>query len=352
MNLNRGCLDCKGVYTMQRRNMRGFQGGGGRALRTLGISLAMACCLVVGSTRWVLAIPADDLLNSLKPTADVDDFAGILTTEEKATLEARCRQLRERTGAQLAVVTLKSLAGGQIDDFANKLFARWHIGQKDKSNGLLLLVAMEEHKSRVEVGYGLEPIIPDVLAGRVLDHQLRPRFREKQYAAGISAAVNALCELIEKGEPADRAALAAEQAGSKTDKLFLALFLTIFVAVGALVLGIGLGVKTVPIVLFGLFFWGVAIAVGLAAAWPLAPLIHFPVSLVAGALGWRSARNTSGGGKGSGSRGGSGPSAWDWGNWSGSSGGGWSSGGSGGFSSDWGGFGGGSSGGGGASSDW
>jgi uncharacterized protein len=310
--------------------------------------LAITFLLIVGVARHAEAIPADDLLKSLRPTADVNDYAGLLSPAEKEALEARCRLLRERTGAQLAVVTLKSLEGGQIDDFANKLFARWGIGQKEKKNGLLLLVAMEDRKSRIEVGYGLEPIIPDVLAGRILDHQLRPRFREQKYAEGLTAAVNALCELVEKGEPADRKALAANDEG-KPGASFAIIFLTGFVMVGSLIAGIGLGSRMAAIILFGLVFTAFPMIVGMALAWPLAPLLQAPISLVTAAVGYYLARH--GGDIGRGGRRDRSPgSNWDWTTYSRTRGG-WSSGG-GGFSQDWGGFGGGSSGGGGASSSW
>lgn len=321
-------------------------------MRNSRLFFAVVFVLAIGTARHAEAIPSDELLNSLRPTGDVNDFAGVLSPAEKDALEARCRLLRERTGAQLAVVTLKSLRGGQIDDFTNKLFARWGIGQKDKKNGLLLLVAMEEHKSRIEVGYGLEPIIPDVLAGRILDHQLRPKFRQQQYAAGLSAAVTALCELIEKGEPADREALAAK-GDKKQATSFAIVFLTGFVLVGSLIAGIGLGSRITPITLFGLVFAAFPMAIGMAIAWPWAPLLQMPISLLTTAVGYYLARHSGdigrGGPQGRSSRG----STWNWGGFTGtpSGGGSWSSGG-GGFSQDWGGFGGGSSGGGGASSDW
>ena len=97
--------------------------------------IAFAVLLVLGRGGPVLAIPADDLLKSLRPTGDVDDYAGLLSPTEKAELETRCRELRKRTGAQLAVVTLQSLRGDDIEDFANKLFTRWGIGEKEKKDG-------------------------------------------------------------------------------------------------------------------------------------------------------------------------------------------------------------------------
>src|SRR5437588_865742 len=110
--------------------------------------VALAAALVFVAAECRAQIRADKLLKSLQPTADVNDYAGILSAAEKESLEQKCRELREKTGAQLAVVILKSLQGGQIDDFAVKLFKRWGIGQKDKKNGALLLVALDDHKAR------------------------------------------------------------------------------------------------------------------------------------------------------------------------------------------------------------
>ena len=163
----------------------------------------LGCGLTIAGAQEEL--PTDRLLRTLQPAADVNDFAGILKPAEKEALEARCRQVREKTGAQLAVVTLKSLEGGQIDDFAVKLYKRWGIGQKGKDNGVLLVVAIDDRNAHIEVGYGLEPILPDALAGRVLSEQLFPAFRQKRYAEGLTAAVNRVAEIIE--QPAAPAAM-------------------------------------------------------------------------------------------------------------------------------------------------
>lgn len=316
-------------------------------MRTSVQSWLLVLCLVFTCAGRAKAIPSDDLLKSLTPAADVNDFAGLLSPEEKDALEARCRLLRERTGAQLSVVTLTSLKGGQIDDFANKLFARWGIGQKNKKNGLLLLVAMEERKSRIEVGYGLEPIIPDVLAGRIIDHQLRPYFRNQQYAAGLTAAANAICELVEKGAPADRAALERNKA-SQADLLFAVLITTAILAFGAFIFGIGTGLPDAGATQFGFFLAAIPAFIGFLSAGPSVLLLQVPAAIVGAVLGYQLAK---GNGNSFGQRSGGNTTGWSWGDYSGSSGGGWSSGG-GGFSQSWGGFGGGSSGGGGASGGW
>jgi len=297
-------------------------------------------------------VPADSLLQSLRPSADVNDHAGILTPEQKEMLEARCKALRQKNGTQFAVVTIKSLEGGQIDDFANKLFVRWGIGEKGKNNGILLIVALQDRKARVEVGYGLEPILPDALAGRVLDEQLFPAFKQQRYFEGLNGAVNRICEIVERGEPATAAARRGAGMTGFGEMILLAGFLSLFVAIGAFVVGLGIRTQKVPLILFGGFFGGIPFLMGFMMAAPLAPIVHLPLGIIMTIVGWRAGTNSPGrrGGWTSGF-----PSpGWTWfdssaGSWGSSD---WSSGGGGGFSSDWGGFGGGSSGGGGASGGW
>ena len=141
-------------------------------------------------------------------------------------------QLQQKTSAQFAVVTLKSLQGGEIDDFTNKLFAQWGVGEKGKNNGLMLLVALEDRKARIEVGYGLEPILPDALAGRVLDENLFPAFREHRYAQGLTQAVARAAEIVERGVPASPADRQKRNQTSPMDRIAPTLFLSIFVAIG------------------------------------------------------------------------------------------------------------------------
>jgi uncharacterized protein len=189
------------------------------------------------------------------------------------------------------------------------------------------------------------------LAGRIEDQELRPRFREGKYAEGLSAAVNSLCQLVERGEPADRAALAAQNAKANDGPALVIMFLTIFVVVGSLISGIGIGSRAVQLILFGLVFGGLPLAIGMATACPLAPLFQVPISLITVGVGYYLARHSADIGHRGPPNASTGGSNWTWGNIGGASGGNWSSGG-GGFSQDWGGFGGGSSGGGGASGGW
>lgn len=138
----------------------------------------------------------DRLLNSLKPAGYVSDFANVMTSADRAAVERTLTELEQKCGAQAAVVTLKSLEGGQIDDFASRLFARWGIGQKGKDNGLLLIVAVEDRKVRIETGYGFEGTLPDAAAGRLIDQIIRPAFRAGDYSGGLRKGAEALASVV------------------------------------------------------------------------------------------------------------------------------------------------------------
>src|SRR5438874_4105583 len=198
---------------------------------------AFLTCLAFAAAHAQEELPTDRLLRTLHPTADVNDFAGVLNPAQRQSLEERCRKLREKTGAQLAVVTLKSLEGGQIDDFAVKLFKQWGIGEKDQKNGILLLVAIQDHRARIEVGYGLEPILPDALAGRILDEQLFPAFKQQRYAEGLNAAVDRIAQIVEKNEPVPAH---LRRRKGLDDTAVNVLMLSLFVAAGSFALGTGM----------------------------------------------------------------------------------------------------------------
>lgn len=111
---------------------------------------------------------------------------------------------RERvTGVQMVIAVFTSLEGESLEDYSIRLAQQWRIGQKGLDNGLILLVFLQERKVRVEVGYGLEPTITDIVASQVIRESLAPRFREGRYAAGLEAAVAAVFQRIEaKDSPA------------------------------------------------------------------------------------------------------------------------------------------------------
>lgn len=320
-------------------------------MTTLGTVLFVAIAMLAPGAQAL--IPSDALLQKLEHQGKVNDFAGILTPAERAALESRVAELQRKTGAQFAVVTLKSLEGGQIQDFTNKLFAKWGVGEKGKNNGIMLLVAIEDRKFWMEVGYGLEPILPDALAGRVLDEKLVPAFKQQRYGDGLAQAVNRAAEILERNEPAPPEARRSGKGLEGQNPVSVVLFLSVFVTVGAFVTGLGIRTRACFLILWGLFFGGIPTGMVWAASasggWGLwAPLTVTVLGLAMVVVGVRSPWNKT---KWRGSSSSGTGSSWTWGGGSmGSSSSSW---GGGGFSGGGGGgFGGGCSGGGGAGGSW
>jgi uncharacterized protein len=145
-------------------------------------------------------------------TGRVVDDAHILSPEETANLTAQLAGLEAKTSRQLVVVTLPSLQGYDIADYGYQLLRHWGIGQKGLDNGAILIVAPSEHKVRIEVGYGLEPILPDALCSQILQEKVLPAFRGGDMAAGVSAGVSALIDQLSLDPTrAEQKAAAADQ---------------------------------------------------------------------------------------------------------------------------------------------
>ncbi len=153
-------------------------------------------------TLALLALTAqasDKLLSSLQPRGLVSDYADVIPAAEENRLLAILTELQQKTGTQVAVVTLPTLDGGQIDDFSIRLAERWGIGQKGRDNGVLLLGATQEgrgNRLRIEVGYGLEGVINDALAGRILDEYVVPLWNQRQYGTAIANGGAAIAQRI------------------------------------------------------------------------------------------------------------------------------------------------------------
>lgn len=128
---------------------------------------------------------------ALKPEGFVSDFANVIDAGSRRNLEDYATRLRAATGAELAVVTLPSLEGEPIEDVAETIFRKWGIGRKgatpndpNRDQGILLLLSIGDRRSRIETGYGLEPVIPDGFAGSVL-RDMRPALREQNYGEAL-----------------------------------------------------------------------------------------------------------------------------------------------------------------------
>jgi uncharacterized protein len=147
----------------------------------------------------LLALPLAAVdTKKLKPRGFVSDFAGVIEERWRAKTETYLADLERRTGAQVAVVTIRSLEGDAIEDVANRLFTDWGIGRKGKDDGALVLFAVEERRSRIENGYGLEPVLTDGATGAIL-RSLRPALQAGDFGAAAFSAANQIGEAISRG---------------------------------------------------------------------------------------------------------------------------------------------------------
>lgn len=151
----------------------------------------------------------------LKPTAAagiyVQDYAQVLSAEDKRRLLSIGQELDNKTTAQLAVVTVKTLDGQPIEDYALSILREWGIGSKEKNNGALIVVAVQDRRSRIEVGYGLEGLLSDGLTGRIQDQAMIPYFRKGNYAAGIVNGYAVTASLIAKDAGVQLTSINSEQ---------------------------------------------------------------------------------------------------------------------------------------------
>ena len=129
-------------------------------------------------------------------SGSVNDYAGVIDSSTASKLENLCRALEQKTSAELAIAVVKTVEPLDSKTYAVKLFEKWKIGKKGKDNGLLLLLAMEERRVEIEVGYGLEGVINDAKAGEILDKYVVPFFKQGKFGAGLYNGAEALANRV------------------------------------------------------------------------------------------------------------------------------------------------------------
>ena len=152
---------------------------------------AVLHCLLLFSASFCAA----EDVKKIHPTGYVSDLAGVITPEARTRLEALCAEVEQKTGAQLAIVTVQSLEGESVENYAVNLFKQLGVGSKKDNRGVLLLVAPSERKYRIEVGYGLEPVINDARAGDA-GRAMVPFLRQGDYGNAAEAAAWQLAKYI------------------------------------------------------------------------------------------------------------------------------------------------------------
>lgn len=288
-------------------------------------------------------------------TGYVSDFSNVLSQEARTSLEELLRKTEAETRAEIAVAIVPSLDGRTIEEYASGMFKKWGIGKEKADNGVLVLVALNEREVRIEVGYGLESVLPDALAGEIIRTDFLPQFRKKDYFGGLQHGVERIVELVKRNQvltPDERKALKS----SNTEKppIWLMIpFFGLFIIIGFFMLGAGLGSKTGFPLLFGSLFGGVPLLMSIVPFFNASIYVLGPLALAAAAIGFRNGRRSppwiasmrTEGRRDKGKGGGGRSHGWVMGGSSGGSG-------SSSSGSSGGGFGGGSSGGGGASGSW
>jgi uncharacterized protein len=126
----------------------------------------------------------------------VSDFASVLSGDEKSFLENKITAFQKSTTNEIAIVIIKSLDGEPIENLAQEIFTRWGIGDKEKNNGVLILVAVEDRKMRIHTGYGVEGDLPDLATSYIQSDIMAPSFRENNYYAGLDGAVDKIIESL------------------------------------------------------------------------------------------------------------------------------------------------------------
>ncbi len=128
------------------------------------------------------------------PPRLVNDLAGVLSPEQKDILEQKLVALDDSTSNQIAIVLIKTLDDYPIEDYSLKILRGWGIGNKNNNNGVVVLAAIDDHKIRIEVGYGLEGAIPDITANSIIENDIVPAFKEENYYQGLNAATDDLAK--------------------------------------------------------------------------------------------------------------------------------------------------------------
>ncbi|MBW7839075.1 MAG: TPM domain-containing protein [Chitinophagaceae bacterium] len=154
---------------------------------------------------WV-GLSAQKIEARPNPPHAVNDFAQMLAPFQKDALEQKLRAYNDSTSSAIVIITVNNLDGYDIAEVALKYLRDWGVGTKEKNNGVVILVAKEERKARIETGYGMEGVLPDILAKRIIEDEMIPNFRNDDYYRGFDQAVDAIIKAAAgeyKAEPKD-----------------------------------------------------------------------------------------------------------------------------------------------------
>lgn len=211
-------------------------------LCALFIAPLLFCCLVPLAASGLEVPPYHGYVN---------DYADMISPEMENRLNQVLREFERSDSTQIAVLTLDSLAGDNLEDFSIRTVDQWKVGQKDKDNGVLLLVFKKDRKIRIEVGRGLEGVLTDLLSGRIIDGVITPLFKAGRFDEGFAQGVKAIVDAT-RGEfkGTGRVHRGRDEAPPIFSYLFIALFLTAFLGNVSKKLGASAGGVLLPLAVF------------------------------------------------------------------------------------------------------
>lgn len=175
-------------------------------------------------TGW--QVQAQDIPPRPNPPRAVNDFAGVLLGNESDMLEQKLRAYNDSTSSQIVIVTMKTIGDYESSEVAIKILREWGIGTKGKNNGIVILAAIDDRKVRIETGYGMEGVIPDAIANRIIDEAIEPNFKEKQYYRGLDEATD---KLIKAAAGEFRADPKKSGRSNNRNALFMGVFVIIII---------------------------------------------------------------------------------------------------------------------------
>ena len=299
------------------------------------VTLAATLAALVAGVALAQAPAWEGGSDGLKPipalSARVTDLTSTLSEAERASLDAKLAAFESTTGAQLAVLLVPTTQPEPIEAYAIRVADAWKIGRKGRDDGVLFLVAKDDRKLRLEIGYGLEGLIPDAIARRIIAEDVAPRFRDGRYAAGLEAGVDRIVGIVTKGDLPPPEQRVSKRGGGRVDFGTLAILaLLVLPVVGGVLKSIfgKLGGATVGGGLAGGIAWfvfgSIALALGAAAiAWIAILLLGGLGSAMSGGRRGGGVWIPSGGGWGGGGLGGGGWSGGGGGFGGGGASGGW-----------------------------
>ncbi|WP_179862203.1 TPM domain-containing protein [Longibacter salinarum] len=254
-------------------------------------ALLFALLFVAGTSSVAAQSVPEESIPEL--TGRVVDSADMLAPTTEQVITRQLKQLEDSTGNQVAVLTVESLDGYAIEDYSLAVARAWQLGTSDFDNGVLITVAKQERRMRIEVGFGLEGQLPDATADRIIRHEMRPRFRDGDFDTGVRAGVTAVVQSIEGTyEPPETT---SDGVPPRVGGLFALILGAVFGVLPAYLLLTGTAKNGLGCMLIGILFLGFIPLVGTVAFFSglglvlfgesvfafLFPLIGVPVALIA-----------------------------------------------------------------------